>query len=182
MKALDLTGKKFGKLTVIEFAGHQNNTKQRQWLCYCECGNQKVIRRDHLTKGYTKSCGCEWHSSKSTHNSWRGYEEIPLDFFTNIKRGASNRNIEFDITIEYLWELFVIQNRKCALSGVDLQFGRTNRDRVGRTVSVDRINSNKGYVIGNIQWIDKRINIMKNKMDEQEFLSICKQIIKYKNL
>lgn len=180
MRAIDLKGKKFGKLLVKEFAGHKNNV--RQWLCVCDCGTEKIIRRDHLTKGYTKSCGCEWHSTKSDHKSWKGYKEIPLDFFTNIKRAAQQREIDFDITIEYLWDLFIQQNRRCALSGMELKFGRTNRDRIGKNVSIDRIDSTKGYIPNNVQWIDKRINIMKNKMDEQEFLSICKKIVKHKKL
>jgi hypothetical protein len=180
MKAIDLKGQKFGKLLVKEFAGHKNNI--RHWLCLCDCGNEKVIRRDHLTKGYTKSCGCEAHPKQSNHKSWKGYEEIPLDFFTSIKRGAEHRKIEFDITIEYIWEIFIKQNRKCALSGRNLNFGKTNRDRGGRNLSVDRIDSKKGYVVGNIQWVDKQINIMKNTLDEKDFLSICYEIVKYKKL
>jgi hypothetical protein len=67
-------------------------------------------------------------------------------------------------------------------SGMELKFGRTNKDRIGKSVSIDRIDSTKGYIPNNIQWVDKRINIMKNKMDEQEFLSICKKIVEHKKL
>lgn len=180
MKAIDLKGKKFGKLLVKEFAGHKNNL--RQWLCICDCGIEKVVRGGHLSKGYTKSCGCDSHPSKSNHKSWRGYKEIPLDFFTTIKRNAERRNIKFNITIEYIWEIFIKQNQKCALSGKDLKFGRIGKDRQGKNASVDRIDSTEGYIEGNIQWIDKQINIMKNNMDEKEFLELCNQIIKYKKL
>ena len=180
MKAIELKGQKFGKLLVKEFAGHKNNL--RQWLCICDCGNEKIVRGGHLTKGFTKSCGCESHPKQSNHKSWKGYEEIPLDFFTTIKRNAERRNIEFDITIEYIWEIFVKQNKKCALSGKDLKFGRIVRDKKGKNVSVDRIDSSKGYVNGNIQWIDKQINIMKNNLNETEFLQLCNDIIKYKKI
>ena len=180
MRAIDLKGNKFGKLLVKEFAGHKNNL--RQWLCICDCGNEKVVRGGHLKKGYIRSCGCESHPSKSNHKSWRGYEEISLDFFSTIRRNAEIRNIEFEITIEYLWEVFINQDRKCALSGRCLKFGRVSKDRKGKNASVDRIDSNKGYVVGNVQWIDKQINIMKNKIDEKEFLSICNEIVKHKKL
>lgn len=178
MKAINLVGKKFGKLTVKEFAGHKNNF--RQWLCECDCGNEKVIRGGHLTKGFTKSCGCEAHPSQSKHKSWKGFGNISLDFFTNIKKNAERRNIPFNITIEYLWDVFLKQDGLCVLSGQKLNFGRIVKDRNGKNASVDRINSNLGYEVGNIQWIDKKINIMKNNMDEKQFLSICEQIIKYK--
>ena len=51
-KAEDLTGKKYGRLTVIKYIG------KSKWLCKCECGNEVVIRGDHLRGGDTTSCGC----------------------------------------------------------------------------------------------------------------------------
>ena len=180
MRGSDLTGKKFGKLTVKELVGTKNGI--RYWLCECDCGTSKEIRRDHLTKNITKSCGCGAHPSKSEHKSWRGYGEIPLDFYSNIKRGAISRCIEFNISIEYLWDIFLKQNRRCALSGKLLYFGRTVKDKKTQTVSVDRINSDIGYIDGNVQWVDKTINIMKNKLNETDFLRICKEIVEYKKL
>ena len=56
-KVIDLTGQKFGKLTVIERA--ENDSQSRtQWLCQCECGNKKIIKSSNLRRGFTKSCGC----------------------------------------------------------------------------------------------------------------------------
>ena len=48
----DLTGQKFGRLTVIKYVGCG------KWLCKCICGNEKIIRGDKLKSGNTKSCGC----------------------------------------------------------------------------------------------------------------------------
>jgi hypothetical protein len=50
----DLTGKVFGRLTVIEIA--QRNPLK--WLCQCECGNQCIIKAPYLNSGDTNSCGC----------------------------------------------------------------------------------------------------------------------------
>lgn len=57
MPAVDLMGQRFGRLTVIKRA---KNDKQgnAQWLCLCDCGNEKVVRGRALRKGSTKSCGC----------------------------------------------------------------------------------------------------------------------------
>lgn len=52
----DLTGRKFGKLTVIEKA--ESRDGHAVWLCECECGNKKEVRASCLKKGETKSCGC----------------------------------------------------------------------------------------------------------------------------
>ena len=55
-KALDLTNKKFGKLTAIKKVQSRNGNTY--WLCQCECGNQKEIQTSNLTSGATLSCGC----------------------------------------------------------------------------------------------------------------------------
>ena len=55
-KCIDLTGQKFGKLTVIKRV--ENKGIQPCWLCKCECGNEKVIRGSNLKSGTTMSCGC----------------------------------------------------------------------------------------------------------------------------
>lgn len=180
MKAIDLKGKKFGKLEVKEFAGSKN--KYRYWLCECECGIIKEIRRDHLTKGYTKSCGCSWRLSRKNHNNWQGYEDISLDFFNTIKRGATIRNIEFNITIEYLWDLLIQQNKKCKLSGLHLEFSEIRKDKSNQTASIDRIDSKIGYIEGNVQWVHKQINIMKNKISDEKFIWFCEQVYKNKNI
>ncbi len=57
MKARDLTGQRFGRLTVIELAG-KNKHGQRMWLCKCDCGTEKVVAEKHLKSGGTNSCGC----------------------------------------------------------------------------------------------------------------------------
>jgi len=53
----DLTGQKFGKLTVIE-QGPTTKLGYRQWICQCDCGAKCCIRGFDLTKRNTKSCGC----------------------------------------------------------------------------------------------------------------------------
>jgi hypothetical protein len=53
---LDLTGQKFGRLTVLEKSKTIN--KRATWLCKCDCGNTKIIKAKYLRNGDTKSCGC----------------------------------------------------------------------------------------------------------------------------
>lgn len=62
MSFVDLTGMKFGRLTVLERAENyitpSNGKKRSQWLCECECGNKCVVQSGHLKSGHTQSCGC----------------------------------------------------------------------------------------------------------------------------
>lgn len=55
-KALDLTGKRFGRLIVLKRA--ENKGKKTYWLCQCDCGNLKEVQTGHLASGRIQSCGC----------------------------------------------------------------------------------------------------------------------------
>lgn len=77
----DLTGQKFGKLTVLRRAPDHVNpdgTKYIMWLCKCECGNETVTRATSLKNGHTRSCGCAHHD---------GAMGIGLDDITGKKFG-----------------------------------------------------------------------------------------------
>jgi cytidyltransferase-like protein len=167
----DISGQRFGKLIALNYVETINKT--RRYLCECDCGIQKVLRRKSLVKGDTTSCGCDWIKSNVKHPSWKGHGDIPLDFFNNIFRGAKQRNLEFNITIEYIWDLLEKQNRKCALSGLDLKFSRTRKDKSLQTCSLDRKDNKKGYIEGNVQWVHKRVNLMKNVMSDKDFIYFC---------
>lgn len=56
MRVVDISGQRFGRLTVIERFGH--NGKRITWLCKCDCGNEKIVIGEDLKNGSTKSCGC----------------------------------------------------------------------------------------------------------------------------
>ncbi len=57
MTKIDLTGKKFGRLTVIKDDGTRDN-RAISWLCHCECGKYVHVRGQTLKSGNTRSCGC----------------------------------------------------------------------------------------------------------------------------
>lgn len=69
---IDLTGQKFGRLTVLERAG-SDKKKNATWRCKCDCGKEKVIIGESIRHGKTTSCGCilaEFNSNRlKTHGS-----------------------------------------------------------------------------------------------------------------
>ena len=65
-KVVDLTGKKFGRLTVMGFDVN-NQYRARYWNCICDCGENKVVRGSHLTSAATVSCGCYKIDQHYTH-------------------------------------------------------------------------------------------------------------------
>lgn len=70
-KVIDLTGKRFGKLTVIE-KHNQDKWGGWNWLCRCDCGNETVVSGGHLRGLKTKSCGCSRKESKNFSHKMTG--------------------------------------------------------------------------------------------------------------
>lgn len=64
----DLTGRRFGKLTVIEFTGTRTRRRYKLWRCRCDCGEIALVDTTSLVSGNTKSCGCliEHHKLRFT--------------------------------------------------------------------------------------------------------------------
>lgn len=63
----DLSGKKFGRLTVMKLCERFSDEKVA-WLCKCDCGNLKKVRATHLSSGLIRSCGClRKEGSHTTH-------------------------------------------------------------------------------------------------------------------
>ncbi len=173
----DLLGKRFGHLDVVKRLGSKK--KAIYWLCQCKCGktversSSIIIRRSKSPK----SCGCTYKKAGSNNGSWRGYKNIPASLYTSIKHNAKTRKIKVDVTIKEIYDLFIAQDRKCALSGIKLKILESARDRTKTTASLDRIDSDKPYVKGNIQWVHKDINKMKNTLKEKRFFELCKRIV-----
>jgi len=176
-------GQKFGKLTAIELEKDKNGYNTR-YLCKCDCGNTHSVSKSHLRSGRITHCGCVRHEG-AKHQSWSGVGEISGDFwYGHVVRSADGSKggrvkKELTLTMEQAWELFLKQDRKCALSGTKLQFPKRSKNK-SWTASLDRIDSSKGYILGNVQWVHKDINIMKNRFDNQYFIEICKLVTKNK--
>lgn len=173
---------KFGKLTVIHRVSNTRNGHNR-WWCRCECGVEKEILATHFMSGKTSSCGCDRPKGRF-HKQWIGHGEIHGASFSEIRRsalgGKGRAPIAFEVNIEYIWDLFLFQNRKCALSGVSICFksGNYNTKSRGRdgTASLDRIDSGVGYIPGNVQWVHKDVNRMKSVFSQDRFIEVCRLV------
>lgn len=75
---LDLTSKRYGKLVVLKYAGRSEKTGYKQWLCKCDCGNEKAINQKDLLSGDTKSCGCLKKESRSYYGLFEGTNIVQL--------------------------------------------------------------------------------------------------------
>jgi hypothetical protein len=90
-----------------------------------------------------------------------------------IRQRARKYGHDFSLTNEDLTKLFIKSNGKCALSGLPLTVERKNP----LIASVDRINSDKGYVKGNVQLVASCVNLAKHKLSQRDFIKMCKAVV-----
>lgn len=174
----NLIGQKFGKLTILERDNdYKTKNKSIYWKCKCDCGQLLSRAFCNLNRHKQQMCSeCKKQNSSIKNN--KGFQEIKGDFWSSIKTCAKNRNLNFEITIEQAWNLFLKQDRKCALSNISIYFAPRGKRQKGN-ISLDRIDSTKGYTIDNIQWIHKDLNIIKNNYTDKEFIDWCYKVADY---
>ncbi len=143
---VDLTGARFGRLTVVSCAQRRKNKDESRdtvWLCRCDCGNEKAIDRGNLKNGSTNSCGCirDVQGGKTrAHPLWKRWSAM-------ISRCSNPRDKDFKnygargITVCERWRHFPNY-----LEDMEASY------RPG--TSIDRINNDRGYSPDNCRWVD----------------------------
>jgi hypothetical protein len=106
------------------------------------------------------------------------YKGIFYSVFNKIKRQSKERDIPFSVTIQYIGNLFERQKGVCALTGTVLTLKKTSTDKT-QTASLDRKDSSKGYIRGNLQWVHKSINKLKSNLQQESFIYLCYQVTKH---
>jgi hypothetical protein len=138
-----------------------------------QCNTEQVYGRyDH----YQSAIRGNWLCKKcgSSKNTGRGrYEDILYSWFDVKKRSARDRGYDWDLEIEYVWQMYLDQDKKCALSGMDIGWSKTG---MTATASIDRIDNQEGYLVGNVQLLHKDVNFMKHQFDQDYFIEVCKKI------
>lgn len=141
----DLTGQRFGKLTVIGLAGREN--KRLIWRCKCDCGNEKNIAARYLQEGKSHSCGCIVTVGKPTHGDstsrlhriWKG-----------MKDRCNNPKVK-DYALYGARGIRVCEEWSNDYSKF-MKWAKENGYK--DNLSIDRINNDGNYEPGNCCWAD----------------------------
>jgi len=162
---VDLAGRRFGYLTVIEFVGKSHG--HARWRCRCDCGRETTSQSGDLKRGISKSCGCKGSGRRHTKSSYRyGVWRLIVSRCTNQNdknwKDYGGRGIR-------LYEPWMHD-----MNGIFEYLG----DRPSSKHKIDRIHNDGNYEPGNVRWAtsiqqnrNRRDNIIIEYRGEKKCLS-----------
>lgn len=174
-KHVDLTGNKYGRLTVVRKA--KPHTEERGWLVRCDCGTEKFMKKDCFTGG-TKSCGC-WYKEFNANKSVTGcnnYQKRRIPGGTGYRthlpeysvwRGMKQRcfNPNNEAYLNYGGRGITICERWLTFENFYADMG----SRPSSEHEIERKDNSKGYEVGNCIWVHGKYqarNTRKNPIRE----------------
>lgn len=178
----DLTGRRFGKWTVLQNLGPniKRASRHRMWLCQCDCGNQSKIPSSNLTTGLSTSCGCVRSLSKKEDAIKSSAKQV-------YRQNYSDGDLSFDDFIK-------ISQLNCQYCG-NPPSNSTNRHLTRKSASMfakengtfiynglDRIDSNQGHNKNNVVPCCYVCNIMKFDLSLDDFYNHLIKIVHHLKL
>ena len=139
-----------------------------------ECFYTKKERNKYVYRS-SRCKTCDKQDCRKRFNS--SPERRAVVLWNSAKSRCKKENIIFSITTQDLIDLYKTQNGKCYYSGKQMSYQGGDKDKM----SIDRINSSKGYIKPNIVLCCWQVNDMKNNYSQNDFLFLCKQIYNFSN-
>lgn len=181
------SGYKYGRWTVVRYAGHSSSGKDRLLECECECGEKRTVRKCILLNGDSRSCGCMKNEKARARRIALG---APLavaaanNHYRSYKINSSRRGFSFDMSMEEFQYVTSLQCHYCSASAKEHQITRkTGRSGPRYKVmsgyfanGLDRIDSSVGYRSDNVLPCCFVCNSSKSNMSYGDFLKMCNRV------
>ena len=148
----------------------------RWYKCCHSCGNeQSYLRKNYAILSFKEKKLCKSCSNSiPDNNSHKGWIKgvLRASFIRKYETNAELRGLSWSLDYDYLADLLIEQDFKCALSGWDIDAMESNSN----TASLDRIDSSIGYEVGNVQWVHKMLNMCKQNYSQEAFIEMCSSV------
>lgn len=159
------------------------------------CNSCRECRKEYNKKHYEKNkINRQEIQRKYYHNNKEKEKERSLrkysdpnqrinQIFSRCNRKAIAESREFNLTKEFLIVLMMLQSNKCALTGIEFDFSNPNNGNKRNPFgpSLDRIDSNKDYIVGNVQFVCWVVNAAKNEYIIDVFDKMCAARMRFLN-
>lgn len=162
----------------------QDKLDEGIWTC-TSCNNSFYLNSDNFHLDCTTGTGykskCKKCTLKHRLNFTRLNAEDSLEYYlkeiiNGAKYRARKKNISFELNLDILKNLWEKQEGKCSITGLSMTT-TILKGKLKTNLSIDRIDSNKGYTIDNVQLVCVAVNIMKNTFTLDELKYFCNLII-----
>jgi len=148
-KPIDMTGNRYGRLSVIEMSGY-NNHNQRLWRCVCDCGNESEVIGFLLRQGQTKSCGCLLKESIAAVNYKHGKSKSQI---WSIHRSMMDRCY---LETSHAYSRYGGRGIDVCERWHDFENFYADMGNKPKGMSLERVDNNKGYFPDNVRWANSK--------------------------
>ena len=175
LKKSDVTGKKFGKLTVTSRSHRDTKNRRWFWNCRCDCGSDCVVATKNLQRNPDIDCGCGHFERQSSASRLPDNQSLFNAIYLRFKSNAKRKERVFELTREQIRD---IVTGPCHYCGVlpSHEFKKAKLYGSISVNSIDRVDSLKGYTIDNVVSCCMTCNTMKWHLPYDVFLAKIKAI------
>jgi hypothetical protein len=173
----DLAGQRFGRLTVVQRVGGGpgNGGAKGKWLCVCDCENEVTVVRSSLSDGNTQSCGC---GRRGPQRGLVHGEAAFLAVLRGYQAGAKDRGLSWELSDDDFRRLTQLDCHYCGVAPFKVRKGHpTSGDFTWN--GLDRIDSVRGYHLGNVVTACWPCNYSKRDQSYQEFMDWIFRLVSF---
>jgi hypothetical protein len=168
---ISLAGRRFGRLVALHAKSRPHSHRgQTVWLCKCDCGNTKAIARSSLVRGLTRSCGCLLDEYVNSTRLAHGLAAMRRQI-TRYRFQAAERGLAWELTESDCRNLFTADCHYCGAKPAAYSVPSHGSKYGGFYYNgIDRIDSDYGYLSGNVISACFVCNRAKSTMSYPDFI------------
>jgi hypothetical protein len=142
----------------------------------CKSSFQKDLKEYNrqIRKNQNYNFFCSLNCSNSKLDEYSSFR----NFISTAKKNAKQKKLEFNLDVEFLKELWETQSGKCFYTKLPMLLfpTKSKNEFKPESASLDRVDSSKGYIKGNVRFVCLTINYAKNSFDEKDFVKFLDKI------